>query len=136
MTRTSIGCALILICASLLSAGPQFLIAGRVTDSEGAAIAKARVLIHWDPSGSKVGQNGNVGISQDVSVLTNADGDYSAKVPPGFYDVFISAPMFTPTAIKVMVKQGQPTIASMKLTLDPLVSKQIGGVEVYAAPIR
>jgi hypothetical protein len=96
MTRISIACIITVVCASSLSADPQFVIAGRVTDSEGAVIAKARVFVHWDPSGSKVGPIGNVGTTQDVSVLTNAEGDYLAKVPPGFYDVFISAPMFTP----------------------------------------
>jgi Carboxypeptidase regulatory-like domain len=134
MTRISVGCVLTLICASLLSGAPQFVIAGRVTDSEGAAIAKARVLVHWDPSGSKVGLTGNVGTAQDADVLTDSNGDYSANVPPGFYDVFISAPMFTPTAAKVIVKQGQSAILSMKLRLDPLVSKEIGGMEVYSSP--
>jgi hypothetical protein len=35
-----------------------------VRDSEGAAIANARVLVHWDPSGSNYLKD-NLGIKQD-----------------------------------------------------------------------
>jgi hypothetical protein len=44
---------------------------GQVTDSEGAVIANARVLVHWDPSGSTVGLSDNIGIKQDVTVARN-----------------------------------------------------------------
>jgi hypothetical protein len=134
MTRTISAGVLTIVYVSSLLAEPQFLITGRVTDAEGAVIAKARVLVHWDSSGSKVGVTGNGGTTQDVSVLTDAHGGYSARVSAGFYDVFISAPAFTPTAAKVIVRQGQPTTLSVKLRVDPLVSKEIGGMKVYAAP--
>src|SRR5437764_277128 len=95
--------AVLLLCISQLSAEPQSVITGQVTDSEGAVIAKARVLVHWDPSGSTVGLTDNIGITQDISVVTDNGGNYLPSVPAGFYDVFVSAMAFTPTAAKVRV---------------------------------
>jgi hypothetical protein len=83
------------------------------------------VLVHWDSSGSTVGLKDNIGIKQDVAVVTDANGHYSADVPPGFYDVFVSARAFTPTAAKVRVKEGHATTLSRKLKVDPFVSKEL-----------
>ena len=121
----------VLLCISTLPADPQTGIMGRVTDSEGAVIAKARVLIHWDSSSRK-----SYGSTQDVSVLTDSSGMYSVMVPAGFYDVFVSAPAFTPIAAKVIVKEGQKATLDTKLYVDPLVSKEIGGMEVEGVSPR
>ena len=96
-------------------------------------IAKARVLVHWDPSGSTAGLTDNIGTTQDISVVTDSGGNYLASVPSGFYDVFVSAMAFTPTAAKVRLKQGERTTFSAKLRADPLVTKELGD-EFYAAP--
>jgi hypothetical protein len=93
-----------ILCMSTVSAESHLTITGKVTDSKGAAIAKARVLIHWDPS------SGKSGVTQDVSVLSDDSGTYLAEVPVGFYDVFVSALAFTPTAAKVIVKEGQKAV--------------------------
>jgi hypothetical protein len=45
---------------------------------------------------------------------------------PGFYDVFVSVPAFTPTAATVRVKQGQLATVSPSLRADPLVTKELG----------
>jgi hypothetical protein len=132
MSRLIIGYILIFICISSVSADSQLAISGHVTDSEGAVIAKARVLIHWDTSGSRSGVT--KGTIQDVSVLTDGSGVYSAPVPAGFYDVLISAPAFTPIAAKVIVKEGRRAVLNAKLYVDPLVSKEIGGMEVQGVP--
>src|SRR5580658_6664487 len=126
MNRAIVVGILILLSIPLLSAEPQFVITGQVTDSEGAAIANARVLVHWDSSGRTVGLTNNIGITQDVSVMTDASGNYSASVPAGFYDVFVSAMAFTPTAAKVRVKEGQHATFSTRLRADPLVTKELG----------
>jgi len=123
----------LLLCISQLSAAAQSVISGQVTDSEGAVLAKARVLLHWDPSGSTVGLTDNIGTTQDITVVTDASGNYSTSVPSGFYDVFVSAMAFTPTVAKVRVKQGQRATFSTKLRADPLVTKELGH-EIYAAP--
>ncbi|HXM23977.1 MAG TPA: carboxypeptidase-like regulatory domain-containing protein [Terriglobales bacterium] len=130
MSRSIGALLLVFFCLERLSADPQFAIIGQITDSEGAAIASARVLVHWDASGSAVGHTDNIGVKQDLIVVTDAGGRYSANVPAGFYDVFVSAPAFTPIAAKVIVKQGQKTMLNAKLYLDPLVSKEIGGMQV------
>lgn len=106
---------------------------GQITDSEGAVIANPRVLIHWDSSGSTVGLRDNMGISHDVTVVTENSGRYSADVPAGFYDVFVSAMAFTPAATKVRVKEGQPATFSTKLKAYPLVLKELGH-DIYSAP--
>jgi hypothetical protein len=96
-------------------------------------IADARVLIHWDSSGSMVGLRDNIGTKQDVIAVTDTGGQYSANVPAGFYDVFVSAMAFTPSAAKVRVKQGQRITFSTMLRADPLVVKELGH-EVYDVP--
>ena|ERR1022692_3899503 len=97
----------VLLCISQLSAEPQSAITGQVTDSQGAVIAKARVLVHWDPSGSTAGLTDNVGAAQDISVVTDDSGKYSAVVPSGFYDVFVTATGFTPTAVIGTARAGE-----------------------------
>jgi len=117
----------VFLCFSCAIAAPQSAITGQITDSEGAVIASARVLVHCDPSGSGIGL---IGIQKDVMVVTDATGHYSTNVPPGFYDVFVSGAAFTPVATKVRVREGQTTTFSAKLNADPLVSKELGH-EIY-----
>ena len=122
--RTLMG-TLLVLCVSLVAAGqPQSGITGEIVDSEGAAIANARVLVHWDSAGSTVGLSDNVGIQHDVTVTTDSNGRYLAEVPAGFYDVFVSAMAFTPTAAKVRVKKTRITYNS-RLRPDPLVSHEL-----------
>jgi hypothetical protein len=106
MSRSIGALVLVFLCLSCLAADPQSAITGQVADSEGAVIAGARVLIHWDSSGSMVGLRDNIGTKQDVIAVTDTGGQYSANVPAGFYDVFISAMAFPPTAEKVRVNKG------------------------------
>jgi carboxypeptidase family protein len=115
----------LLLCVSFVGAEQQSAITGQIVDSEGAAIAKARVIVHWDSSGSAVGLADHIGIMQDLIVVTDAKGRYSAGVPAGFYDVFVSAMAFTPTAAKVRVKQGQRAMHNSMLRADPLVSREL-----------
>jgi hypothetical protein len=67
----------------------------------------------------------NLGIKTDVVVSTDSEGRYSAAIPPGFYDVFLSATVFTPTAAKVRVKAALPATYDSKLRVDPLVSREL-----------
>ncbi len=134
MRGTKVPTILITLCCFYSAiAESQTQIAGRITDTEGAAIANARVLVHWDSSGSTVGLTDNIGIKQDVTAVTDAAGRYAVSVPPGFYDVFISPMAFTPAASKVRTKQGQRTVFNAKLRADPLVTKELGD-EFRAAP--
>jgi hypothetical protein len=100
-------------------------ITGTVRDSMGAVIANAKVFIHWDPAGSSVGLSDNVGIPSNLTVTTDAKGEYSAQVPPGFYDVFVASTAFSPVAGKVRVKKDKPGTFSPRLKLDPAVSREL-----------
>ena len=116
---------LLIFSGSPVSAASMSGISGTIRDSEGAVIANARVLIHWDPAGSKVGLSDNVGIESDITVATNGDGEYTASVPPGFYDVFVSSMAFSPAAAKIRVKRDKPGTWSPRLKVDPLVSREL-----------
>ena len=116
----------VFIIAYSLFADAQSAISGQIRDSEGAAIEKARVLIHWDPAGSSVGLSSNIGIKQDIIATTDSSGKYSVNVPAGFYDVFVSAMAFTPTAAKVRVKPGKSAAFGATLKPDELVTKELG----------
>jgi Carboxypeptidase regulatory-like domain len=139
--------AVIAFCILLASPGfavQNTVIEGKVTDCEGAALANARILIHWDSSGSSTGLKDNIGTKHDVAGVSDREGKYSVHVPPGFYDIFVSAKAFTPTAAKVRVKPDQPSTFDAALCPDPLVSKELAhylytsldqGFDVNAAPI-
>jgi len=99
---------------------------GTIVDSEGAAIRGARILIHWDQSGATVGLRSNVGLEKDLTVDTGSKGDFTAELPPGFYDVLVTANGFSPDCRKVRIKFGETTIYDAKLKADPLVTKELG----------
>lgn len=118
--------ALLMVCVSLIAAGQtQSGITGEIVDSEGAAVRNARVLLHWDSAGSTVGLSDNIGTPHDVIVMTDSKGEYSAEVPAGFYDVFVSKMAFTPTASKVRVKKDRRITYNSTLKPDPLVSREL-----------
>jgi hypothetical protein len=124
---------IILLFASHVFSAASTSITGQITDSEGAALAQARVLIHWDSAGSTVGLSDNIGIRRDVIVRTDPNGNFSATVPPGFYDLFVSSMAFTPIAAKVRVKTGHSSTFNGKLFADPLVGKELDH-KIYSAP--
>ena len=99
---------------------------GAVTDSAGAAIANAMILIHWDSAGSTVGVADNIGIRADVIVRTKQDGAFTVELPPGFYDLLVAAPAFTPAARKVRLKTGKAQEIRGCLSPDPLYAAEMG----------
>ena len=106
---------------------------GTVSDESGASIAKATIIVHWDLSGSGYTKT-NVGIKQDVILTTDDNGVFSAELPPGFYDLFVAAPAFSPACRKIIIKGDQAAEAKFRLQLDPKVAKEIGGNRVV--PMR
>jgi hypothetical protein len=124
--RTIATAVVLTVSASQAMAASNSRIIGTVVDSEGAVIAHANITVHWDPSGSQVGLKDNVGIKQDVNAVTGGDGTFSLDVPPGFYDVFVSAMAFSPACLKVRVTSDKPSHFKMRLKPDPLVTKELG----------
>lgn len=114
--------AVVLCCASYAQTKVQFSVT--VTDEEGARIGQAEVSFHWDPSGSETGLRDNIGMREDGAVKADKLGVVKVELPPGFYDVFISSPAFTPQAIKIRLKKA-PAAKTVKLKVDPLVSAEI-----------
>lgn len=123
MTRA--GIAFCIFLGSPLFAIPKSVIEGKVTDCEGAALANARILLHWDSSGSTAGLKDNIGMKHDIAGVSDIAGNYSVHVPPGFYDIFVSAKAFTPIAAKVRVKSDQPATFDASVCPDPQVSKEL-----------
>lgn len=114
------------VSALAVPALPKAKVAGSVMDSEGAAIAQAYIIVHWDSSGSSVGLTSNVGIRKDLVLRTDRSGAYAAELPPGFYDVFVSAKSFTPTCRKVRIKKEQTFVYNAELKADALVGDELG----------
>src|SRR5579871_3264418 len=109
-----------LCCASAFGA----TLSGRITDTEGAVIANAHVVIHWDASGSTYVKD-NLGTKQDVVLSTDHDGSFSAEIPPGFYDVFVSAAAFSPYCEKVRVREAQKRPFKARLKVSAVTSKEL-----------
>lgn len=98
-------------------------LSGTVRDPEGAVIAKAHVVIHWDPAGA-VYLGDNVGIKKDITLSSDSDGNFSLDLPPGFYDVFVTATAFTPHCEKIRLKD-KPLRFRVKLRASPVASKEL-----------
>jgi hypothetical protein len=108
------------------SAGqPKSSLKGEVKDTEGAAIAGARIVVHWDPAGSRVGLTSNIGIEKDLQLIADQSGNFDADLPPGFYDLFISASAFSPSCMKIRVKASTTVTYTTKLKLSGLVAKEL-----------
>lgn len=121
-------CLFFLICVPCTLAATRTGIKGTVEDVHGVAVSaglKPRVLVHWDASGSHIGLKSNVGIRRDIVVDTDSTGRFLVELPPGFYDIFVSAFAFSPACRKVRVRSGEVIIFDAKLRPDPLVSKEL-----------
>ena len=99
-------------------------LSGTIRDSEGAAIANAHVIIHWDSSGKNY-LSDNLGISEDKVISTDANGKFSLELPPGFYDVFVAATAFSPHCEKIRIKGSGPRTYEIRLRVSKVVSKAL-----------
>ncbi len=118
---------LVVIVVRGLAGGPALpALRGTVTDSEGAAVADAEIRAHRDPSGADVGRPGGAGQVHDATAKTDRYGRFRIELAPGFYDVFISAPAFSPTCRKIWIVPGKIGTYNVKLTADPFVTRQLG----------
>jgi hypothetical protein len=119
--------AVLIVCLSLPPiAFSQNRLKGVVTDSEGAVISGAHILIHWDSSGSTVGLTSNIGIREDRVLISDARGIFSTELPPGFYDVFVSAMAFSPDCRKIRINKGMAADYNPRLKVSTLITKELG----------
>ena len=119
-------CLLVILPCASEASGVQ--LSGFITDSHGVALSSGfqpRVLIHWDASGTNIGLQTNIGIATDMSVQPDTQGRFQVQIPPGFYDIFVSAFAFSPKCAKVRVKPGESTTFNAKLQVDGLVTKEL-----------
>jgi len=124
--------ALSLIAPAIVLAAEPF--SGTVTDRGGAPIPDAMVIIHWDSAGSAVGLTANVGIKADIVIRTKHDGTFIVDLPPGFYDVFVSATAFSPACRKIRVKPGKVVPVIWRLPVDPMLLDEIAGPMIEVIP--
>lgn len=81
-----------LLCSTELVGEKPAGVRGKVVDTiEHAPIRNAYVLAHRDGS-------------MDKTTRTDGTGSYSIELPPGIYDVFISASAFSPACRKIDVQ--------------------------------
>ena len=99
-------------------------LSGTVRDSEGAVISNAHIVVHWDSSGANYLKD-NLGIKQDVAATTDSSGHFSVELPPGFYDVLVTAMAFTPHCDKVRLKDKEARSYELRLKISPVTSKEL-----------
>jgi hypothetical protein len=99
-------------------------LSGTVCDSEGAVIPNARITVHWDASGANYLKD-NLGVKQDLSVTSDSKGEFSLELPPGFYDVFVTATAFSPHCEKIRLKGNDAKTFLIKLKVSPVTSKEL-----------
>jgi hypothetical protein len=114
----------VIFSALMLSAGIALSspnsISGTVKDSEGAVISGAKIMVHRDSGVAELKEGA------DMVVVSDKNGQFVLEVAPGFYDIFVSAPAFSPQCTKVRVREAEPAIYMPRLHADPLVTKERG----------
>jgi hypothetical protein len=86
------------------------------------------------PSGSKVGLTTNIGIKEDRELISDAKGLFSTELPPGFYDVLISATAFSPDCRKIRIINGSAADFNPRLKVSTLVTKELG--DTFSSPTK
>jgi Carboxypeptidase regulatory-like domain len=92
--------ALLLLLALVPLSARAATLSGTVVDSQGAAIPKAHLAIHWDSVGLD-GVKDNLGTPDNKTATTDATGHFSLELPAGVYDIFVSAAGFAPHCEKI-----------------------------------
>ena len=84
---------------------------GTVVDPTGMAIPNALVILYWNNAGDKMSWNGvpklaNPG-KKGLTVITDSRGQFSVKVTPGWWDVFVHEDGFLPICRNIGVEDGK-----------------------------
>jgi hypothetical protein len=127
--RNCLACLILVPLLLPLLAGPgpvPFNFAGIIRDPTGAGLSGASVVVErweWDRS-----MRYPRAIAEPV-VRTDEEGRFSAYLPPGLYDVFVSYPSMEPVAKKIEIKAVESTNLDCTLELSSL-APTAGGLEI------
>ena len=80
---------------------------GRISDTLGAAIDRAFVLLYSDRREK---------ISQQINL--NDNGEFTVPLEPGLYDFFIASPGFLPVAKVIDLRACKPFELKLKMQVD------------------
>ncbi len=80
---------------------------GRITDSSGAPIELATLTVAPPPGGS--------GPSRLEANVTDADGQYFLPLPPGQWEVTVTAHRHQPATLSAEVPEGKPLVRDLEL---------------------
>ncbi len=111
-------CSILLLCvASLAQANGRILVSVESSPDAampGGPVAGAKVVVsHW--ANSQL----HPSLVQDQVATTNAKGDCTIELPPGTYDIFVSASGLTPAAYQRVVQAGGNLTVYAKLKAAP-----------------
>jgi hypothetical protein len=91
---------------------------GTLTDTVGATIPGAFVAVHPDTLGEASSEK-----RETKTLFSDANGIFGLIVEPGFYDVCVMSPAFTPECRKMNVKVGQLVSPRFRLRVSPEVER-------------
>lgn len=109
----------------------KVLLAGRVTDSGGASIAHATVLVYqWNTEVSPVS------VQEVAKFETDGFGEFSGRVPLGKYDLFVLSSFTVPAAQRITVTV-EPQRVNILLAYDPdLPREECCGASVPTVDVK
>ena len=93
---------------------------GKVTDTVGAMIPRALVVVHPDMAGLPPNDK-----RETKTLFTDAKGTFALNVKPGLYDVCVMISAFTPECRKLNVKAGQSVSPRFRLRTPPEDARMI-----------
>lgn len=107
-----------LSCATLGQSTGQLVITVKAASEANLAAAPANgvkvIIVHWTNTGL------HPILTQDQVATTDQMGRCTAQLPPGTYDVFVSANGLSPSAFRRVVKPGESTSITTTLRPAPL----------------
>jgi hypothetical protein len=87
-------------------------------------IRNATIIIHWDPIGLE-GVAENVGSKNDKVGVSDAVGHFSLELPPGVYDIFLSAGGFSPHCEKLSLRKNETRLYTVQLKVSRTLTVKV-----------
>lgn len=110
---------------AMLVMEPFITAKGRVLDANGAVIKEAEIIYRRDLSGAEWAMSMEDRGQSNGDIHSGPDGQYTAEVHPGLYDVCVMASFLTPECRKVDVTVENPIFPVFRLKVDPEAIKKV-----------